>query len=84
MESDIGDDIKEEEIEDVTVGENSLMCDDCPTELKNEKVIARHKKDHHELIICYVVTVAINFWVGKLYTTMLEVTRWRHVRLAIR
>ena len=48
MESDIGDDIKEEEIEDVTVGENSLMCDECPTELKNEKAIARHKKDYHE------------------------------------
>ena len=54
MESDIGDDIKEEEIEDVTVGENSLMCDECPTELKNEKAIARHKKDYHELIICQI------------------------------
>ena len=35
MESDIGDDIKEEELEDEL--ENSLMCDECP-------YIARKKK----------------------------------------
>ena len=50
--SDIEVDIKSEELDEATAGDQSLMCDECPTTLKNEKAIKRHKKDYHEKIIC--------------------------------
>ena len=44
------DDIKDEV--DVTKENPSLMCEECPSVLKDKKAMSRHRKQFHDIAIC--------------------------------